>query len=165
MKNIILFIFGISILMIGGLFVLSLSTKNSGKEIVSYRKTEEVRPKAVLPETETDLGTISVKQEVSKDFVVRNTGGKPLQISKINSSCNCTTARFIYNGQESAEFGMHNPGQEIYEIAPGTEATIKVIYRPYVMPVYGFVSREVYAETNDPDLPRIVLRVKTIVNK
>lgn len=144
---------------------MSFFSKEQVIPAVNYSKSDSDRPRLSASETETDFGSISVKQEVSKDFVVKNTGNKPLQISKINSSCNCTTVKYIYEGKESAEFGMHNPGRDVFEIAPGSEAVMKVIYRPFVMPVYGFVSREAYAETNDPDFPRLILKVKTTVNK
>lgn len=165
MKNIILFIFGISFLLIIGLLALSTLSGKAKTPTVSYQKTDGERPRLVVDKTEFDFGTIKVKDEASTDFILKNEGKKPLQITGINSSCNCTSAQFIYQGKESAEFGMHNPGREIFEIAPGDSAIIKAIYKPFVMPVYGFVAREIYIESNDPDLPRVILKVKTTVTK
>lgn len=166
MKTIIAFVFGVSLLLILGLFALSFTDRNQTEAIINtYQKSDSSRPKLSIDQTIADLGPMKVKDEGVKDFVIKNIGDKTLQISGINSSCNCATAKFIVNGVESGEFGMHKPGTQVFEVVPNAEAVIRVIYRPYVMPVYGFVSREVYADTNDPDMPKLVLRVTTNVSK
>ncbi len=46
---------------------------------------------------------------------------------------------------------MHAQSGYVTEVAPGDTATVRVIYKPSLMPVYGLVEREVYITTNDPD--------------
>lgn len=58
---------------------------------------------------------------------------------------------------------MHSKDSYIAEIAPNKEAKLKVIYRPYIMPVYGQVEREAYLSTNDPQNPKLVFKIKAQV--
>lgn len=164
MKNIILIILGSSFLLILSLFAFSMFGKSNSPKIITYTKTEVQRPKVQLIDTYSDMGNIKVKDTITKDFTVKNIGDKPLDLSGINSNCGCTSARIIYEGTESKEYGMHRVSTDVIEVAPGKQAVIRVIYRPYTMPVYGVVSREVYIDTNDPDQPKIVLRIKANVN-
>lgn len=110
-----------------------------------------------------DFGEIKVSDVKQKDFVLKNTSTKPLQILNVNSSCGCTTGQIIYKGKSSREFGMHSQSGYVTEIAPNTSATVRVIYRPATMPVYGSVQREVYLTTNDPDQQKLVFGVKAYV--
>ncbi len=119
--------------------------------------------KAVTDVVTKNVGTISVDSEQTIEFYLGNSGVKPLKILKISSSCNCTFGQFIYEGNESAEYGMHAPSGYLGEIAPGKNATIRMIYRPKIMPVYGAVSRELYITTNDPTNPKIILTLNAQV--
>lgn len=164
MKLIISFVLGMTFLLIIGLFTLSFFDKTNTPQITTYTKNENQKPKADVTETFADLGTVNVKDLVTKDFKIKNTGDKPLQLSNINSNCGCTSAKIIIDGKETKESGMHKVSPLVSEVLPGTEATVQVIYRPFTMPVYGVVFREVYIDTNDPDLPKIILRIKANVN-
>lgn len=110
-----------------------------------------------------DFGEIIVSDVKEKDFILRNTGTKPLQILNINSSCNCTTGKIIYNGSETKEYGMHAQSGYLLAIAPNTEAKVRIIYRPSLMPVFGAVEREVYVTTNDPQREKLVFAIKAYV--
>lgn len=147
-------------LMLLVIFVL-FASKNSkqAEKLVTYTSSDKDRPKAEVPVTKNDFGSMKVSQVKQNDFTITNKGNKPLQISNVTSSCSCTVGQVIYDGKVSREYGMHDPGRDTIEIAPNTSATVRVIYRPSVMPVYGAVEREVYVKTNDPDLPRLVLQV------
>lgn len=112
----------------------------------------------------TDLGTIKVADQKETEFTIKNIGTKPLQLSNMSSSCHCTFGQFIYQGKTSDEYGMSTVSDVLTPIAPNTEAMVKVIYRPYIMPVYGLVEREVYLSTNDPNNPKLVFQVKAVVN-
>jgi len=59
---------------------------------------------------------------------------------------------------------MHNVSDFAGEVPPGKEVIIKATYRPSIMPVYGVVGREVYVNTNDPENPKLVFKVKANVN-
>lgn len=102
---------------------------------------------------------MKVSDQKSAEFIIKNTGKKPLQLSNITTSCGCTVAQVIYRGKETQEFGMHTKSGYVAEIAPQTEAKIRVTYRPYVMPIYGQVEREAYISTNDPNSSKLVFIV------
>lgn len=164
-KTVILLVFGIAFVTILSLFALSLFSKTSTPPITSYAKTDVQRPKAELPVTFIDTEISRVKDTITRDFVVKNVGDKPLQLSGINSSCDCISAKIISGNKETKESGMGKRSTEVVEIAPGTEATIRVIYRPFVMPVYGVVFREVYVNTNDPNQSKIILKIRANIIK
>lgn len=117
----------------------------------------------VAAENVFDFGEIKVSDVKEKDFVLKNTGTKPLQILNINSSCNCTAGKIIYNNSETKEYGMHAQSGYLMDILPGTQAIVKLIYRPFQMPVYGAVEREIYVTTNDPQREKIIFSVKAYV--
>lgn len=58
---------------------------------------------------------------------------------------------------------MHAQSDDVFEIAPNTQATLRLTYRPFTMPVYGALTREVYVTTNDPSNPKLVFQIKTFV--
>lgn len=143
-------------------FLLSGGNKQPIK-ISSYSSADTERPKAEVKETLKDLGAMKVSDQKEASFILTNVGQKPLQLSNVSSSCNCTVGKIVIDGKESPEFGMHNVSDFAGEIAPGKAAIVKVIYRPYIMPVYGAIEREVYVTTNDPENPKLVFKVKTYV--
>lgn len=158
---ILIVIFTLAVI-IGSYFLISGNSKSATK-IVSYEIKEAERPKAEVKTTGSDMGTMKVSDQKSVDFTIKNTGKRPLQLFNISSSCGCTVAQIIYQGKESEEFGMHSQSDYVDEIVPGKEAKVRVIYRPYVMPVYGVVEREVYVSTNDPENSKLVFKVKASV--
>ncbi len=129
---------------------------------VSFLLTAGQKP---TPDNTYDFGEIKVSDTKEKEFVLKNTGSKPLQILNINSSCGCTAGKIIYNNSETKEYGMHAQSGYLMDIAPGTEAKVKVIYRPFQMPVYGAVEREVYVTTNDPQREKLIFAVKAYVRQ
>ena len=129
---------------------------------VSFLLTAGQKP---TPDNTYDFGEIKVSDTKEKEFVLKNTGSKPLQILNINSSCGCTAGKIIYNNSETKEYGMHAQSGYLMDIAPGTEAKVKVIYRPFQMPVYGAVEREVYVTTNDPQREKLIFAVKANVRQ
>ncbi|MBI4099777.1 DUF1573 domain-containing protein [Candidatus Microgenomates bacterium] len=139
------------IAVIVGLSFLLTSGQKPPPATANYAATDTQRPIIETPETSVDFGEMKVADTKQKDFELKNTGTKPLSILNVNSSCNCTFAQVIYNGTESKEFGMHAQSGYVTDIAPGTSAMIRVIYRPAIMPVYGPVERQVFIKTNDPE--------------
>lgn len=151
------------ILIIGSYFLLNSSSKPQAK-VLSYSVQDKDRPAAEIKENFKDLGTIKVKDTQETLFTLKNIGDKPLQLSDINSSCGCTSGQIIYNGITSKEYSMHSRSDDVFEIAPQTEAQVKLTYRPFTMPVYGLVEREVYITTNDPANSKLVFKIKAVVN-
>lgn len=152
------------LILILGVFLLGQGTRSSQVIISSYSSTDQSKPKAQIDKSSADLGPMKVSDEKSIDFVIKNIGDKPLQITGLSTSCHCTAAKVIYEGIESQEYGMHaTEATVISEISPSKQAIVRVTYRPFLMPVYGFVEREAYVETNDPQNSKITFRVTTNV--
>ena len=149
----------VGIVVVTGLVFLTSTGNNPPAKFLNYALADEARPRANVPVTRNDLGTMKVSQNKQADFTITNKGEKPLQIGYLSSSCGCTVGQIISNGKTSREYGMHDPGQDIVEVAPNDSAVIRVIYRPSVMPVFGLIEREVYVQTNDPEKTRLVLQV------
>lgn len=152
-----------SVLAIFGSYFILVSGQKPTPKITTYSSEDKMKPKVVAKSVFADLGSMKVSEDKSVDFVISNSGQKTLQLSGITSSCNCTFAQVIIDGKESDLYGMHAPSNFAGEVLPGKNAKIRVIYRPSVMPVYGDVGREVYVETNDPDNPRLVFKIKANV--
>lgn len=157
----IVFTFGI---LIGSYFLLNPNGGARATAIINYKSTDKERPRLKIKSFSKDLRNMKVRDEKSAEFIIKNVGNKPLQLTDISSSCNCTFGQVVINGKESELFGMHNVSEFAGEIIPGATGVIKVIYRPYIMPVYGVVEREVYVTTNDPENQKLVFKVRANVN-
>lgn len=147
------------------IYAVTNSADTAQAAISSYSAQDAEKPQVEAKETFKDIGTIKLSEDSVTTFTIQNTGSKPLQLFNISSSCGCTVGQIMYNGIVSKEYGMHSKKSEVIELAPNTHATVKVIYRPYVMPVYGAVDREVYIETNDPTNQKLAFKIKTVVEK
>lgn len=146
-----------------GVSVLLTAGQKPAPQAVSYSAATSDRPVAETPDSLFDFGEIKVADTKEKEFVLKNAGTRPLQVLNVNSSCNCTVGKIIYNNSETKEYGMHAQSGYLMDIAPGTEAKVKVIYRPFQMPVYGAVEREVYVTTNDPQREKLIFAIKANV--
>jgi len=158
----------LAILVIGllflGLYFVYNSTNTNSVSVASYTSQDKERPVVKIGRELNEFGDIKVSDKKSYDFIVENAGKRPLQLSNISTSCGCTFAQVINEGKESPEFNMHSKSTYIAEIKPNKTAIIRVTYKPYVMPVYGFVEREAYIKTNDPLMQDIVFKVTANVN-
>ncbi|MCL4417118.1 MAG: DUF1573 domain-containing protein [Patescibacteria group bacterium] len=161
-KTIIFGLIGFIVLVVA-LSFLMISGQKPVPNTTTYSIKENNRPKAETAVNFFDFGNIKVSDIKQKDFFLKNTGSKPLQILNINSSCGCTAGQIIYKDFTSKEYGMHSQSGYVTEIVPGDTATIRLIYRPATMPVYGFVEREVYVTTNDPLNQKLVFSIKANV--
>lgn len=153
-KTIIFSLIGFFILLSGLIFIFS-----------PRQKLEADRPKAETPLTFFNLGEMRVSDVKQQDFNLTNAGTKPLKILNINSSCDCTFGQIIYKDLTSKEYGMHAQSGYVTEIAPGDTATVRLTYKPAIMPAYGLVTREVYVTTNDPAKQKLIFSVKAMVKK
>lgn len=158
-KKLLIGFISISILMlVGGAYLLG-KNENSSSIVASSSTQSSGTSKVEAKETSFDLGKMKVSDERYHDFVISNKGKGPLQLSGIKSSCMCTAGKIIYKGNESEEYGMHAGGTFLTDIKPGTDAVLRVTYRPYQMPVYGPIEREVYMTTNDPLNQQLVFKI------
>jgi len=81
-----------------------------------------------------DFGRISMAAgKVSHRYSIQNTGDKPLAITKIFTSCMCTTATLVAHSAQKGPFGMPGHGwlASVNEtLAPGEAAQIDVVFDP-----------------------------------
>ena len=131
------------------------------------------RPILALSPAEKDLGDVSQKAgKTSTLFEISNEGQTDLVIDKLETSCGCTSASIVFNGEEGPVFGMpgHGVNENIPEgwnvrIAPGEKAELKVYYDPYVHKEFrGAAMREIYVSSNDPiDVQKkVTVRLKQV---
>lgn len=149
--------------MLFGMAFLTTKDQTPTPEKQNYTKESLDRPKAEVKENFKDIGEMKVNEIKEVSFSLKNIGNKPLQILNINSSCNCTFGKVLYKDIETKQFGMHKQSGYVTDIAPNDTATVKVIYNPSIMPVYGNVSRDVYITTNDPENSKLIFTLKTFV--
>ncbi|OGL90578.1 hypothetical protein A3J36_03630 [Candidatus Uhrbacteria bacterium RIFCSPLOWO2_02_FULL_54_37] len=85
-------------------------------------------------ETFYDFGTISMAAgKVSYEFKLKNEGSDSAVVSKLYTSCMCTTVELTVGGRREGPFGM--PGHGIVPsinvpIGAGEEAVLKVTFDP-----------------------------------
>lgn len=163
-KTLIIGIIIFSVAVIGSSYYLLVGGQKPQAQIISYSVSDKEKPKAEVKTTFADLGKMKVSDDKSANFKIKNIGQKPLQLSNLSSDCGCTFGQVVIDEKESELFGMHNTSDFAGEILPGKIGTIKVIYRPFIMPVYGQIERAVFVSTNDPENPKLVFKVKAIVN-
>ena len=115
-----------------------------------------------------DFGKISMARgKVSHDFLVKNSGTKPVNITKVYTSCMCTEAILrMSSGKEFGPYGMpgHAGVSAVNQIiTPGEEITVKAIFDPaaHGPAGVGSIERVVYVE-NDSGKP-FEIQFKAIV--
>ncbi len=147
-----------------GIFSLSESKQAQGAAaLVSYTVNDNDKPKVEASSSFADLGNMKVKDEKTAEFTIVNKGSKPLQLFKVSSSCDCTFGQITIEGNKSPEFGMHSKNSWVGSLEPGKTAKIAVVYRPFIMPVKGVITRDVYVQTNDPQQQQLTFTVKAFV--
>ena len=93
--------------------------------------------------TTFDYGTVKHGSDGHRMFVVKNTGDKPLIISKVQASCGCTTPEWSQD-----------------PIMPGKTAQIKVGYNTTIV---GPFTKIIEVYSNDPENSRSVINIKGTV--
>lgn len=150
---IIIGIIAISIVIFAGIVYASLKT--SSQLIAQYQNTDQDRPKLEIKETLFDFGKISLSDIKTKEVQIKNIGTRPLIISDLITSCDCTFAQLIVNNEESPRFSMRRDPRWRGEIAENSTAILKIIYEPRLMPAQGVVKRAIVFKTNDPNKPSV----------
>lgn len=115
------------------------------------------RPIIIVNPSSYDFGDVSQKKGiVTTFFEIRNEGKKDLVIDKLDTSCGCTSASIVYQGNEGPIFSMPGHGKEGPKdwqivITAGEKAELKVYYDPNVHKDFrGAATREIYIFSNDP---------------
>jgi len=94
--------------------------------------------------TTFDYGTVKSGADGHRFFTVKNTGDKPLIISKVQASCGCTTPEWSQD-----------------PIMPGKTAQIKVGYNTTIV---GPFTKIIEVYSNDPDNSRSVINIKGTID-
>jgi hypothetical protein len=137
--------------------------------IYFYIPSEQVsgeNPKAVLPDgAYHDFGSLTNPTDLTHVFSIRNDGEDTLVLSKIETSCHCTTASLVLNGQTNGPFGMAGDGSPSgwnERIDPGESATLTVNYDTKFHGLPGDAGeqvRDIFVETNDSSNSRIKFEI------
>ncbi|MFB6214431.1 MAG: DUF1573 domain-containing protein [Candidatus Bipolaricaulia bacterium] len=118
----------------------------------------------VVRPTEYDLGNVPYGGGiVRREFTVENRGEVELKINSIKTSCGCTEAQLIYDGNRSKKFGMHpNTLTWSETIQPGGKATLRVFYDPAAHGPEGTgpFRRAVWIKSSDSDQERVEVRIQ-----
>jgi cytochrome c-type biogenesis protein len=102
-------------------------------------------PRIEVAPTVHDVGAMAADGVATFSVLVRNSGGSPLEIASISTSCGCT----------SGEVGAR-------VIAPGAATALEVTVDHALMPTEGEFLHAVYLASNDPDLPETVVEVRGV---
>lgn len=124
-------------------------------------------PKIEISPQEYDAGTVSMAAgKVQYTYEIKNKGEGDLKISRIWTSCMCTTARLKVGDKESPEFDMHsNPAFWSQKIAPGQTGYLEVNFDQAFHGLQGLGEniRAVYISSNDPQNKQVEVRLITNV--
>ena len=90
-----------------------------------------------------DVGKVGKGEKIAQDFVIKNEGDAPLEITDVKPTCGCTVAEFDHT------------------IAPGGTGKIHAVVD--TTDFGGPISKTIFVYTNDPDNARVELAVKAEV--
>lgn len=162
-KKIVIGIIIFTLVLLGGsIFVLS-SGNNSAQAINVTQNA-----KLDVAEKQFDWGTIKYSgPKATKVFTIKNSGTESLQLTKVKTSCTCTTAQISIDGNKSPLFSMHAGSPWVGEVAPGKEAQIEIVFdQTFHGPSgVGPIERYITVETNDANQPSIEFYLKGNVIK
>jgi hypothetical protein len=111
------------------------------------------------------LGEVSqAKGIVTVEMGVENTGAADLVIREMETSCGCTRAALVVDGQTGPWFGMRGHGEWpsgwSARLRPGQRATLRVQYDPDAHGIYrGPIDRVVAIYSSDPRRPQAQVRL------
>ena len=105
--------------------------------------SDDKQPKLVVQEPTFDFGTIREGDEAEAVFVLENQGQADLLVKRVMAGCGCTVVQKLTDAEKV--------------IRPGAKLELKVTFNSKGRP--GKNSKAVVVVTNDPDEPRMSLRI------
>lgn len=111
-----------------------------------------------------DFGKVSMARgEVNHNFVIKNSSTEPVTISRIYTSCMCTSATLVLDGKRTGPFGMPGHGfvpKMNKTLGAGEEANIEVVFDPAAHGPAGVgpIERAVYLENNSGVALELVIK-------
>lgn len=148
----------------GGLFLLSSQQSGTSAAKVAF----EDGGKVSVDQTSLDWGKIAFKGGFKEAFfTIKNDGDSVLRLKDIKTSCHCTKAEVIIDGQASPSFGMSGVSSWVGEVKPKEEAKLKVIFDPLYHGPQGIgpIERYIKVYTSDPQKRYLEFVVKGVVEK
>ena len=138
----------------GGIATLEASTRpwRAGDFAVTSARPVGPTPQVEVPETQFAFGTVGVGAKGFHEFVIRNTGAAPLELTKGATSCTCTVSDF-----EEKEGGS----KDAKVVQPGESTKLKVQWRG--KGDGGPFRQQASVLTNDPARPQIAFVVEGTV--
>ena len=145
------------VIVIGFLAVLFFAGSTTSKQTNSATKNEATALSAfTAPETFYDFGAISMAAgNVSYATTIKNTSAAPVTVTRLYTSCMCTTGTLEVGNKKLGPFGMPGHGgagivNTNEALAPGEEATLKITFDPaaHGPAGVGFIERVITVETN-----------------
>ncbi len=161
-KNAIIGILFGTIVIIGGLIWLGRPTEQSNHSQANIAESLLKSSESIF-----DFGTISMANgNVSHEFKITNDSAQPVNISKIYTSCMCTSANFKLGDKKYGPFGMEGMGgvtSANITLSPGGSGTIEAIYDPnaHGPAGVGSIDRLIYVE--DKNGGQVKLEIKAMV--
>jgi len=164
-KSVVVGILIFTLLILGAIVFAYGKQTSKTESIPQYQFSDAEKPAVMAEPASFDFGSIALKDIKKTTFTLENTGAQPLILSDVVTSCGCTSANIIINGETSPTFSMHDNPQWSGTIESNQTALVEVTYDAKVHPVDGLVERFVQIATNDPAQPQVQLSVKANVAK
>jgi len=138
----------------GGIAMLEAASRpwRAGDFSPSGARPSGPSPIVEVPETQFAFGTVGVDAKGSHEFLIRNMGDAPLELTRGATSCTCTVSDF-----EQAEGGSNHAKV----VPPGGTTKLKVEWRG--KGDGGPFRQQASVSTNDPRRPQIVFVVEGTV--
>lgn len=113
----------------------------AGVAVAVYVAT--ARPRAEIAETLHDFGTVSEDQPLTHTFLIKNTGGKTLEVTRVHPQCACTATQYDRL------------------IPPGRQGKLTLTIKPFTL--RGPFAKKTEVFLNDPDHPKVMFTLKGII--
>ena len=129
--------------------VLGLAVYGYFKAVPAPSDQLENRPKIEITPQSFDFGEVEYGEKAEHTFDIMNLGGETLEITRLSTSCGCTTAEI---DKES--------------IPAGEQAELEVVYNTGAMTgahAKGEQERIIYVKTNDPVNPQVEVTISAYV--
>lgn len=97
-------------------------------------------PHVLIDSEEFKFGQCQAGDVINHDFTITNIGKSPMVIHKVKTSCGCTTSNLDKD-----------------TLSPGESTKIKARFSTYGK--RGGQAKEIYVITNDPDQPKVTLKI------
>lgn len=136
--------------------------KVSQKKVITPDATAE----AYVGQTDDTWGQIAYNGgKVKKNFRIKNTGVGILKLYSATTSCACTTGQLKTKKNTSPLFGMHLPMSTTFNVNPGEEVQVEMVFDPAFHGPSGIgpISRTATIRTNDPKRPTLEFTVSGVV--